>query len=210
MDAPKHLPEHAQKSLSMNAHQRSGTSIQRNIMKRMHAMVIALLLLSPTLFSAASLAGPGHDHGQTTTPSSGSALPRFTATSEAFELVGILNERVLTLYLDRFEDNSPVRDARIELDIAGVIYTAQKNAENDDVVMLKDALAPGVIAVTATITAGTLTDLLAGELDLQEDLQPPKAQGSWRSTAIGTGLGLLTLLMAWAAIARFRQHAPRG
>lgn len=179
-------------------------------MKRMHATVVALLLLSSTLFSPAPLAGPGHDHGQTATPSSGSALPRFTATSEAFELVGILNDRVLALYLDRFEDNSPVRDARIELDIAGVMYTAQKNAENEDVVMLKDALAPGVIAITATITAGALTDLLAAELDLHEDLQPLKAQGSWRTTAIGTGLGLLALLIAWAAIARFRQHAPRG
>ena len=46
--------------------------------------------------------------------------------SETFELVGVLSGKQITLYLDRFADNSPVRDAQIELEIGGAKFKAEK------------------------------------------------------------------------------------
>ena len=66
-----------------------------------------------------ALAGEGHDHGDAPAPAAGPALPRFTAVSELFELVGVVDGKHITLYLDRFADNSPVKDATLELQLDG-------------------------------------------------------------------------------------------
>ena len=44
-----------------------------------------------------ALAGEGHDHGDAPAPVAGPALPRFTAVSELFELVGVLVVGTLSL-----------------------------------------------------------------------------------------------------------------
>ena len=64
-------------------------------------------------------ADEGHNHSETPAASSGLSLPRFAAVSETFELLGILNGGHLTLYLDRFADGSPVKDAGITLQLGG-------------------------------------------------------------------------------------------
>ena len=89
----------------------------RNTMKLIHSTAATLLALLLTLFIPLAIAGPGHDHGDTALQATSSALPRFTAVSEDLELVGIVNGKLITLYLDRFKDNSPVNDAQIEIDI---------------------------------------------------------------------------------------------
>ncbi len=146
-----------------------------------------------------SIAGDGHDHGDAAPTASGSALPRFTATSETFELVGVLDGKLVTLYLDRFSDNAPVRGALIELDIAGAKFKAQasKVQSGDDTyqVTLKDAPKPGVLAITATVTAGSEVDLLAGEFDMHEtahDEEPTHAR-SWTELVIWAAAGLAAL-----------------
>ena len=79
--------------------------------------------------SLVALAGEGHDHGETPVAASGSALPRFAATSDLFELVGVLNGKKLALYLDRTENNSPVKDARLELEIGGAKVAVKRVGE---------------------------------------------------------------------------------
>jgi hypothetical protein len=101
------------------------------------------LALIFTLLSPLAIAGPGHDHGETAPQATGSALPRFAAASEDLELVGIVNGKLVTLYLDRFKDNSPVNDAEIEIDMAGSKYKAEKHADGEYEVTLKDTLKPG-------------------------------------------------------------------
>eukprot|EP01042_Synura_sphagnicola_P021246 gene21246-26993_t len=68
------------------------------------ALGLALLLgsLPPT-----ALAGAGHDHGEAPVAAAGTALPRFAATSDLFELVGVLDGQKIALYLDHAGDNSP-------------------------------------------------------------------------------------------------------
>src|SRR5215467_11044176 len=76
-----------------------------------HLFIFTLALC---LGTAPAIAHEGHDHEQlaaaaSTTPS----RPRLTVSSETYELVGILEGERLTIYLDRFEDDSPVTNADI-------------------------------------------------------------------------------------------------
>ena len=68
-------------------------------------------------------------------------------------MVGILNGKQLTLYLDRAADNAPVTDAQIELEIGGAKVKAEKHEDAYEVVLAAEPK-PGVLPVTATVTAG--------------------------------------------------------
>lgn len=131
------------------------------------ALLVAAILLVP-----AARASEGHDHGEA--PAAvGQALPRFTAESELFELVGVLSGKQITLYLDRFGDNSPVRDAQIELEIGAAKFKARASEGRQDEdayeVVLPEAPKKGVLPVTATVIAGNDSDLLVGEFDIHEE-----------------------------------------
>ena len=96
-------------------------------MKQRHPLIVLSLvaiLLGPDLARAAG-DDHGHDHGGSTPAATGPGLPRFAAVSELFELVGVLNGKQITLYLDRAADNSPVTEARIEIEIGGKKFVAQ-------------------------------------------------------------------------------------
>jgi hypothetical protein len=175
-------------------------------MKIIHSTVATFMALIFTLLSPMAIAGAGHDHAEAAPKTQGTALPRFVAVSEDLEMVGIVNGKQLTIYLDRFTDNSPVHDAQIEIDIAGNTYKAEKKGEGEYEVTLKDTLKPGVLAITVTIQAGQLNDLLAADLDLPAVEEEHSHRASWKGIAVWTGVGLFAL-MALGAIVRFRQPA---
>jgi hypothetical protein len=161
---------------------------------------LAALLVAATFIGSPAWAGEGHDHGDTAPAAVGEALPRFTAVSETFELVGVLSGKQITLYLDRFADNSPVRDAQIELEVGGAKFKAEKQGADEYEVVLPDAPKEGVLPVTATITAGNEVDLLAGELDIHEAAHAEEAEHShaWTEYAGWSAGGLAALaLLAW-------------
>ena len=187
-----------------------------NISQTLAALGLAALLSG---LAAPAVAGDGHDHGDEAPAAVGTALPRFVALSETFELVGVLDGRQLTLYLDRFADNAPVREAQIELEFAGAKLAVQ--ARGDDVyeAMLADAPKPGVLPVTATVTAGTDIDLLAGELDLHEaahaeaEAEAEAHEHAWTASAGwiaggGAALVLAALTGAWFGARRPRAAPP--
>lgn len=165
---------------------------------KLHHSLAALSLAAACLFAAPVLAGEGHDHGAEAPAAGGPALPRFAAVSELFELVGVLNGKQLTLYLDRAADNSPVREAQIELEVAGAKYKAVKHGDDEYEVMLKDAPKPGVLAITAAVTAGTEADLLAGELDLHDEAKADATAHvhGWQEYAGWAAGGLVVLVLA--------------
>ena len=136
-------------------------------------------LAAAILVAASAWAGPGHDPGDASAVTAGAALPRFSAESETFELVGVLSGKQITLYLDRFADNSPVRGAQIELEIGGAKFKARalegRHGDDEYEVVLTEVPKPGVLSVTATVTAGNETDLLAGELDIHEEAHAEEA-----------------------------------
>ena len=159
------------------------------------------------------LAGDGHDHGEAPVATGGPALPRFTAESELFELVGVVNGKQITLYLDRFADGRPVKDAKLELEIGGVKVPVELHAEGEFEVTLAQELKPGVVAVAATVMAGDETDLLAGELDLHEEAatsETPVHGGKEYATWLVAGLAGLALLILMARRLRASRESRIG
>lgn len=183
---------------------------------------LAIVLTMAGLFAAPSAqAGPGgdegHAHGDVPAAASGPTQPRFAATSDLFELVGVVNGTQLVLYLDRSDDNSPVKGAKLELELGGSKIAVKPVADGEYAATLAQPLKPGVTPVTATVAAGTESDLLAGAITVAEPA-PAEAvpAAGWRRyvrwagwTAAGlASLGLLGAL-AWFARRLAGQRAAR-
>jgi hypothetical protein len=179
-----------------------------NIARNFAALTLSVTALLPLGHTA--WAGEGHDHGDAAPAAQGAASPRFTAVSDDFELVGVLDGKQITLYLDRAADNSPVREATIELDMGGVKLVATKQADDTYAVALADAPKPGVYPIAATITAGKDSDLLAGELDLHDSAQHKDAAHvhGWHEWAVW-GVGAVLALAALGFVGR-RLLSPRA
>ena len=154
-------------------------------------------------------AGEGHDHGDAPVTTGGPALPRFTAVSELFELVGVVNGKQITLYLDRFGDGSPVKDAKLELELGGIKIPVESHAEGEFEATLAQELKPGVVAVAATVMAGEESDLLAGELDLHDEAAVAETQRhGWQETLVWSVAGLAGLALLIAIARRLRASRP--
>lgn len=164
--------------------------------------LLAAILVAAFLAAPPARAAGDHDHGDAAPSAVGEALPRFTAESETFELVGVLSGKQITLYLDRYADNSPVRDAQIEIEIGGATFKAEAHGDGEYEIALPEAPKPGVLPITATVTAGNEADLLAGELDIHEEAHADEAEHtrSWKEVALWAAAGLAALaLLGWAA-----------
>ena len=150
-------------------------------------------------------AGEGHDHGAAPAAAVGQALPRFAAVSDLFELVGVVNGKQITLYLDRFADGSPVKDAKLELELGGVKVPVEAHAEGEFEATLAQEPKPGVIAVAATVMAGAESDLLAGELDLHGAAAGAEThRHDWKETLTWSIAGLVGLALLIAIGRRVR------
>ena len=171
------------------------------------ALGLALLLGGAPL---AAHAHEGHDHGDAPATPAGPALPRFAATSELFELVGIVDGRSLSVYLDHAVDNSPVKDARLELEIGGSAVPLEPVAEGEFRATLAQALPVGLTPVTATVVAGAASDLLAGELDLHADTADTAAPGGPASAWARRGALLAAAAVALAALAVWLRRRRAG
>jgi len=159
-------------------------------------------LVVVALMGSTARADDGHSHDAGPAAPTGPALPRFAATSELYELVGVVKGKQLTVYLDRFEDNAPVQGARVELGIGGAKVALQEHGPGEFEGTLASGMKPGVHAVTATVVAGADTDFLAGELHVHEETQATAAHSHrWREWA-GWALGALLVLGAGAWIWR--------
>jgi hypothetical protein len=177
-----------------------------------------LFFISPTLAAIVlmaaglpmkSIAGEGHDHGEAPAAAAGPALPRFSAVSEQFELLGVVNGKLVTLYLDHAETNEPVKDAQLAVELGGTKIDVKPHADGEFEAELTEALKPGVIAVTATVTTAKDSDLLAGELDLHEADHAPAAHAhGWQEIAGWIAAAALGLsLLAWGGRLLFKRRS---
>lgn len=153
----------------------------------------AALTPLPTAF-----AGPGHDHGEASAgaPTTGST-PRFVASSDAFELVGLLEGKFLTVYLDHAQTNAPVEKARIELEWAGAPLALKAVGPGEFVATLPQVPADDVISVTATVSDGQVSDLLAADFQLHDhaaDRARTQAPLHWQRAELWGAAGALALL----------------
>ena len=101
-------------------------------MRSQIARSIAVLFLLATMLSAVPTsllrAHEGHDHGAPPTPVSSTIAPRADASSADFELVVIVRDGQLTLYLDTFKGNHPVAGAAMEIDAPSGMLTPREVA----------------------------------------------------------------------------------
>lgn len=185
--------------------------------RRLFSASLALLAaLALGWTSTTAYASPGHDHGEAPAAITASTLPRFAATSDDFELVGVLQGQHLSLYLDRAPDNSPVDGAQITLEVNGTAVPVQAHGTGEYEATLPQPLPEGEHAIAATVVAGAQSDLLAAALDLHGDeaAHAEAAAPAWRKAlpwAAGLAALVAAMAVAWAATRRTRRTtATRG
>jgi membrane fusion protein, heavy metal efflux system len=155
------------------------------MLHRLLALLMVVWLAAP-----AALAHDGHDHGAPPTPVSTTIAPRIDASSDVFELIGVLRGGKLTLFVDRFITNEPVTDAEVEVETpAGTL----KAARNPDGTFAVDAgwAKPGETHdLIVTVTAGADVDVLTDQLKVPaEESTTPVVQSSWFvANALARGL----------------------
>lgn len=169
--------------------------------------LIAIIFIAFNFFAPAWAAG---DHGAEA-PAAASAVtsPRISSHSELFELVGVVDNGEMKIYLDRYASNEPVTDAKIEVEAGAAKGMATPEADGSYSFKHELLARPGTLSVSFVIAAGTDTDLLAGDLVIAdphaEDDHGHSARPSWLRWAAYAGAALL--LAALAAVAwRKRRH----
>lgn len=168
-------------------------------------VLLACLLLT---VQVPLFAGEGHSHDAAPVGTAGPALPRFTAHSDLFEAVGVLDGTEFSVLIDRYETNEPVLGAQVELESGSLKSQLAFHADHAGYSMPSEAFKkPGTYAITLTVTAGEQTDLLTGELVVPDpeaehaNEAPSKPWGLWTGGAIA--------LLAFAAAVFWRLRQPR-
>lgn len=131
--------------------------------------IVAVATLATIAFTCQANAGPGHDHGESVPATAGPASPRLIAVSETYELVGILQDGRLVIYLDRTVDTSPVMQARIEMMIGGETLTPELQPDGTYELSTQIFQQQGSHEVIVTIAEAGLSDLLIGKIDIPID-----------------------------------------
>lgn len=172
-----------------------------------HWIPLALIsVLMAATFGAQ--ADDGHNHGAETPATQGSASPRVEAHSDLFELVGIVDKGQMTVYLDRFATNEPVIGAKLEFESGTTKGVATPQPDGTYLVKFDALSKPGQVPLSFTVTAGSDTDLLAGDLDLKDphDHHDEAAGKPWLRW-----LGFAAAALAALALAAFalRMRAAR-
>lgn len=143
----------------------------------------------------------GHDHGATAPLPALPLAPRFAVASDIFEVVGVVDASGLTVYVDRFADNTPVAGARVEIDSKTVKGIAREISPAT--YRLAGPLAPGAHALMLTIEAGADADLLSASLLMPAAnaqaaaVAPPAPRGSpvlWQGGLAGLGVAGVAML----------------
>ena len=141
-------------------------------MKKKYLHWTAALVLSA--YSIGAHAHGDEPHGDAPHPVDAGAAAaglRFEAATEAFEIVGRLESGALTLFVNKFETNEPVLEAKVELESgeqkAVATYQAQQSSYVVNESKFVAALSkPGAHSVVVTVTSGSEADLLEATLSM--------------------------------------------
>lgn len=183
-------------------------------------------LLLPALTLSASLSalagpgahGPGGEHLDTpATPATASSRPRLEAATEAFELVATLHPGELSILIDRYANNEPVLNARLEVASGALKAAATFHADHGDYAVDEPKLLTllqkkGTHALVFTLVAGAESDLLDGSLVVGTDATAEHDHdGHDHAPRWGGWLPLPLLLLALAgAFWVWRRRALKG
>lgn len=154
-----------------------------------------------------AVAGAGHDHGEAKATASGPALPRFTAQSDLFEAVGVLDKDELVVYIDRAATNEPVVNASVELASTGIKQLGKFDARLGEYHFdAKPFTKAGEYPIMLTVKAGADSDLLTGDLDIHDAAVATTTASThshgWQRVAQWGGGGLIAALLLFVGARR--------
>ncbi len=185
-------------------------------------VLVHLVLASLGLTLPRAAAHEGHDHAAPQPTATAPASPRVVATSESYQLVGIVEGEVLVIYLDRQADNTPVTAAKLEVTIgeapAAVEFIPKNGTYEATSALLKQ---PGTHEVLIAIAEDQASDLLVGSAKIEAGGTAQKAHGldhslwdhlkatvfvpnTWARWLSWGGLALVGLLL----VRKYRGAAP--
>ncbi|MGE4240736.1 hypothetical protein [Ramlibacter sp.] len=151
-----------------------------------------------------SLADDGHNHGAEPAAAEGRASPRVEAHSDLFELVGVVEKGQMTVYLDRYATNEPVTNAKIEFESGSQKGAASPQPDGTYLINFDALSKPGELPFSFTVSAGSDTDLLAGELHMEDPHAREEAAAKpWLRWAGLAAAALAALAAALYAIRKF-------
>lgn len=121
----------------------------------------------------------GHDHDDSERALlSASTFPRIVAKSETYELVGILRNDQLSIYLDRVPSNEPAAGAKVTVTIGdGEPANAELSEDGTYTLVRPHVPASGTIDVVFNILEQGRDDLLIGTLSLPQDVSEAAVLG---------------------------------
>jgi len=165
--------------------------------------VVATVLLP---LSWPLLAHEGHDHDATAKPTDVRLAPRFEARSEELEVVGVLSDKRLLIYLDRADNNAPIQGAQIEVEGPGIKGVSTGLADGVYVLSAATLAHAGKYPLTLTVQAGEVADLLSVDLQVGEEPSvAPADSNADRKWWLIAGISLLTLFGVLITRRRRRQ-----
>ena len=179
------------------------------------ASVWVLWAISATLTSPVWAGGDssdGHTHAapEPVVPTAINAgAPRVTSQTDQFELVGVLDGKVLTLYLDHFATNAPVTKAEIEVASGSWKATATEIAPATYTVAADSLTQTGKHPLTVTVLAGEASDLMDATLEVGSATPVTATQQLSQNTskwAVWSGAAVLLLAAIWLLVARSRKQ----
>lgn len=147
---------------------------------------LGMIAISSPLF-----AHEGHDHGAPPTPVSTTIAPRIDASSTMFEVIAVFRNNALTIFVDRFVTNEPVRGAQVEVDTPKGTVAAKENPDGTYTLPAEWAANGGSYDLIFTVTAGADIDVLTGTLKLpiEETTSQVIVKTSWLvATAVASGV----------------------
>jgi hypothetical protein len=170
---------------------------------------IALCAFQPVIANAGPGAhGPNGEHldSSAATLKTSGLSPRFEAQSELYEVVGTLLKEELSLLIDRFETNVPVRKATVEVAIGNLKAQAKYHDDVgdfsiDDETLLKELWKKGTHPLVISIIEEADSDLIDVKLNVGDEVV---SHHHFDYAHVGTAL--LGLLAALALIVVMRKR----
>lgn len=152
-------------------------------------------LASLFLGLAASVAHEGHDHGAAEkSVAVAAAFPRVAARSERYEIVGILKDDRLSIFIDDAVTNEPVSDATLQVTLGDApAIEAARTPDGTYAANLPDRKLAGSVEVIFSINANKGDDLLVDSLALPQATSVPVGHEHGWAPEWSVGLALAAL-----------------
>ncbi|SCB56021.1 RND family efflux transporter, MFP subunit [Bradyrhizobium shewense] len=177
---------------------------------RLAALGLAAAFWLASLFLGVScaFAHEGHDHGDAEkTAVVSSAYPRIAARSELYEVVGILKDGKLSVFIHDAVTNEPVSDAALQVTIGdSAPIEASSREDGAYTAPIPNGTPSGSVEVIFSISAGRGNDLLVDSFIPRAEARPAaqKHETGWllsnRATIAAfalAGLGFVLLFAFW-------------